>query len=241
MTRCFTAKPTCGVRTRPRSSCCRRRARGRGRGERRASELLHGVLPFGYGVGRSLDYAATGGGLLHGLELDRDLDLLADEHAAGLERGVPDEPEVAAVERGLGGEAGALVAPRVLAGAGELGVEDHLALHAVQLEVARHAVARAGLLDPLRAEGELGVLRDVEEVRGAQVRVAVRHLRVDGGGVDAHVDRGAGEVLRVELDAPAHLAKRPCTLEMTMWRTWKWTAEWLTSMSQWFVMFGFPS
>jgi hypothetical protein len=37
--------------------------------------------------------------------------------------------------------------------------------------------------------------------------------------------------------APAHLAKRPCTFEMIMWRTWKWMAEWLTSMSQGFVMF----
>ena len=31
---------------------------------------------------------------------------------------------------------------------------------------------------------------------------------------------------------PDHLAKRPCTLEMTMWRTQKWMAEWLTSTSQ---------
>src|SRR5919206_995250 len=34
---------------------------------------------------------------------------------------------------------------------------------------------------------------------------------------------------------PDHLAKRPCTFEMTMWRTQKWTAEWPTSMSQRFV------
>ena len=45
-----------------------------------------------------------GGDLLHRLELDRDLDLLADEHAARLERRVPGEAELAAVERGLGGE-----------------------------------------------------------------------------------------------------------------------------------------
>src|SRR5512135_2815659 len=32
--------------------------------------------------------------------------------------------------------------------------------------------------------------------------------------------------------APDKRAKRPCTLEMPMWRTWNWTAELVTSMSQ---------
>ena len=34
---------------------------------------------------------------------------------------------------------------------------------------------------------------------------------------------------------PVHFAKRPCTLEMTRWRTQKWMAEWLVSMSHVFV------
>src|SRR5512140_2413485 len=200
MTRCFTAKPTCECDASTFQVLPAARARVGARESRTASFFMAAFLSLGRAGEGGLRRDGGGGYLLHGLELDRDLDLLADEHAARLERGVPDEAELAAVEGRLGGEARALVAPRVLARAGELGVQDDLLLHAVELEVARHPVARAGLLDPARAEGELRVLRDVEEVRGAQVRVAVGHLGVDGGGVDGRLDRGAGEVLRVELD-----------------------------------------
>ena len=50
--------------------------------------------------------------LLHGLELDGDFDLLADEHAARLERRVPNEPELALIEGRLGEEPGPLASPR---------------------------------------------------------------------------------------------------------------------------------
>src|SRR5438128_645462 len=51
---------------------------------------------------------------LDGLDLDRDLDLVADEHAAGLEELVPRQAEVLAVDRRRGGEAGAIAPPRIL-------------------------------------------------------------------------------------------------------------------------------
>src|SRR5699024_3641033 len=60
-------------------------------------------------------------GVLDGGALDLERDLLRDQHAAGLERGVPGEAEVAALEGGGALEAGPLVAERV--GGGALVVE----------------------------------------------------------------------------------------------------------------------
>src|SRR5512141_1016758 len=139
MTRCFTAKPTCECDASTFQVLPAARARVGAR-ERRTASFFMAVFPFlwgGLGEG-GFALRGDGGDLLHGLELDRDLDLLADEHAARLERGVPDEAELAAVEGRLGGEARALVAPGILARAGKLGVEDDLLLHAVELKVARH-------------------------------------------------------------------------------------------------------
>src|SRR5579862_4486055 len=59
---------------------------------------------------------------LHGLDLELDLDLVADQHAARLEHLVPAQAEILAIDRRRRDEAGALVAPRVLGEAAELDV-----------------------------------------------------------------------------------------------------------------------
>src|SRR3546814_13950691 len=59
-------------------------------------------------------------GVLDGRDVELELDLLGDEHATGLERGVPGEAPVLAVDGDLALEAHADVAERVLGGAGEL-------------------------------------------------------------------------------------------------------------------------
>src|SRR3954447_1988937 len=62
-------------------------------------------------------------GALDGLDrrdVELELDLVRDEHAAGLERGVPAEPPLLAVQGGCTLEADAGVAERVLGRAGEL-------------------------------------------------------------------------------------------------------------------------
>src|SRR4051812_1477922 len=82
---------------------------------RRRSDDIFPVLG-GYGRG--------GSGLReHSLELEGDGDVFAQEHAAGLERGVVGEAEVLAVDLGLRGRAGLVVAVRVLAEAAEVELE----------------------------------------------------------------------------------------------------------------------
>src|SRR5204863_189488 len=53
-------------------------------------------------------------------------------------------------------------------------------------------VLAAGRGDLGRLEGDLGELVGVEEVGAAEVLVAVGHATVDGGGLDADVDRRGG-------------------------------------------------
>src|SRR4051812_40189149 len=64
---------------------------------------------------------------LYGLHLELDVDSVAHEHAAGLQRLVPLQPEVLPIDRGLGGEADALVAPGILGPAAVVNVQTHLA------------------------------------------------------------------------------------------------------------------
>src|SRR4051812_1198143 len=102
------------------------------------------------------------------MRLDVNLHIIAHEHAARLERGVPGEAEVAPVDLGLGAEADALAAPRVAAAPLERRVERDLARRAVDRQVADHleaaALGGAGALDPLAAEAHGRVLGDVEEL-----------------------------------------------------------------------------
>src|SRR3954467_8378257 len=80
------------------------------------------------------------------LDLDQDLDGVADQEAPRLQRGVPVQAEVLAVDGGLGGEASHFRAPRVLATAIQGGVEHDFAGGAANSEVADdlEAVAAPG-------------------------------------------------------------------------------------------------
>src|SRR5215468_6603168 len=109
-----------------------------------------------------------------GLDVELDVDAVADQHAAGLEQLVPRQAEVLAVDRCLRDEPDPLVAPRIDAAAGRLGVERDLAGRVADRELADHAQpAAADVLHARAAEAQLGEPLDVEEVRRAQVVVAL--------------------------------------------------------------------
>src|SRR5688500_100012 len=80
--------------------------------------------------------AGTDSGLAHTLGTDLDLDLLADEHAAGLERLVPRDAELFAVDLGGRAEPDDLLAPRALRVPLELDVELDLAGDVANRQVA---------------------------------------------------------------------------------------------------------
>src|SRR5277367_6432084 len=64
---------------------------------------------------------------LHRLDVELDLDLIADEQATTFEHLVPLQPELTAVDRRRGREPHAVVAVRILGGAERLDVERHVA------------------------------------------------------------------------------------------------------------------
>src|SRR6185503_16599065 len=120
--------------------------------------------------------------------VELDIDAIADEHTAGLQSLVPLESEILPIERGLRNEAHALVAPWILCSAAGLDVEDDFPRGVADGEISGDAEAIViQLFDSRAPEPELGELLHVEEVRGAEVGVALRSSRVDAGRVDCHV------------------------------------------------------
>src|SRR5207244_8714355 len=77
--------------------------------------------------------------LLDGLDLEQDLDRVADQDATRLQGYVPVEAEIAAVDRGLGGEPSHLQAPGIGAPAVDGRVQHDLAGGAANRQVADHA------------------------------------------------------------------------------------------------------
>src|SRR5690606_22314974 len=167
-----------------------------------ASRLLGRPPPRPAGFG-------TRSGRAHRLDLDLDLHLVADQHAARHERLVPVQAVLLAVDARPRGERHALAAPRILDASAILHVEHHglgvaahgqLTVHSVVLPLALH----------LRAlEADRRVRLHVEEVGGAEVLVSslvagVHAVRVD---LDPHL---ASRGLRlVELEAPSPRPEPP--------------------------------
>src|SRR5947208_2105964 len=149
----------------------------------------------------------SGGRLLRALHcgnVELELDLLADENATLVERDVEVQAPVAAVDGRLAFEARPEIAPGVVGRAGELEVDrDGIAL-AVDREVTDEGVdIVVNLRDLRRGELDAGVDLDIEEVRAAQVRVAILVSGVDAVGIDRDADAAVVQVLLVEIDLAA--------------------------------------
>src|SRR6187402_2676810 len=98
---------------------------------------------------------AVGSGVADRRDVELELDLLGDEDAAGLERGVPGQAPVLAVDAGAALEADAQVAERVAGRAVGLELDrDRLGL-ALDREVAGDDPVVAVALDLGRGEGDL--------------------------------------------------------------------------------------
>src|SRR5918993_43851 len=130
-------------------------------------------------------------GLLGELHVERQLDLLGDEDATGLEGGVPGQVPVGAVDLAVGLEGGLLVAPRVGGDTVELDLEGDRLGDPLDGEVTGQRAAVEGGA----AERHLRVVLDIEEVRAAKVAVTVGGAAGDGRGRNGDVGDGVGEVL----------------------------------------------
>src|SRR5690606_35246268 len=152
-----------------------------------------------------------GSGLQAGLDLEGDGDLVADDGSAAFQRHLDADAEVLAVDDGGGLEAGDRALAHTGVDAVELEPQVDRAGDAVEREVARDDVVVTVGTHVGGGEGGDGELLGVEEVGGADVRVTVGVLGVDGLDVDLGVHGcgavlgdgdGAGEVL----EAATHLA-----------------------------------
>ena len=118
--------------------------------------------------------------LQDGGDVERDPDLVADQQIATSKRLVEFHIEVLAVQKSLDLRSGALIAPWIGIGALQDEVQFDLTSDAVHGEVAPDARGViVDRLDPRGLKGDLGKRIDIEEVRGAQVRVALLFAGVD--------------------------------------------------------------
>src|SRR5450756_1329156 len=125
--------------------------------------------------------------LKHRLDLDAHLELLANQPATGLERLVPGEAPLLAVDVRLGGEEGALTAERVAHLPVVLGLHRDGLGYSTDGEIAVDLpVVVAVVLHTRARERQLRVRVDLEEVRAAQMIVALLGARVDAGRLDRH-------------------------------------------------------
>src|SRR5262245_19859872 len=135
--------------------------------------------------------------------------LLADEKAAAFHRLVPGESEVLAVDGRRAVESRPLLAVRALPLAEEARLEHDRSRHAVEREGARHLALLTARIDVANAralERDLRKLLDVEEVRGAQMVVALLDVGVDAGRVDRSLHFGLrGALVVIDDLAVEHL------------------------------------
>ena len=126
------------------------------------------------------------------------------------------DPEVFAVQHNRRGEPGDLTMAHAGIDAAELEVEADRLGDTLEGEVAIERVVIAGLPNARRGEGRRGVLLDVEEVSGLDVRVALLIAGIDGidGNLRGHRRRAVvsdhdGAAERVEV--ASHLAHHEVT------------------------------
>ena len=145
-------------------------------------------------AGREL--GRLGRGDLVGGDGDLELDLLADQPAALLEGDVPVEAPVVARDLGRRREARRVErrsCPGRCPSSSTSNVTGRVTSRIVRSPVTAYGRRRPGL-DRGRDEGDLGELLGVEEVGGAQVRVAGPEVGVHARGRDAELAAGAGRV-----------------------------------------------
>src|SRR4051812_28208771 len=132
-----------------------------------------------YATSRGAARDVAGSAVEHGLDLELDRDLVADDHAAGLHRGVEVHAEVGPADDAGGGEAVADPAEGVGPEAVDLEREGHALGDALEGDLAVEHVVVA--VDPHagRAVGHGGVLVGLEEVGRADVVVTVDVAGVD--------------------------------------------------------------
>jgi DNA-binding transcriptional LysR family regulator len=126
-------------------------------------------------------WRGSGGALRRGsdgLDVEVDVDAVADQDAASLEHLIPGESEVLAVDRRLGDEADTLVPPRVLAATTVLDVERYLAPDAANRQLTNGAVARTYFDQCARLVGEL---EDAERMVTSSQNTPHGPLRVTAG------------------------------------------------------------
>src|SRR5262245_51538213 len=133
--------------------------------------------------------------LLHGFDLGLDLHAVSDQCAASLQYLVIRQPEILPIDRGLCAERRTRIAPRVVRLSVLFDAQDHLAGGAFDRQITNHVDLVPGArLNTLADEAQFGVLRDIEEVRRLQMRVAIGDAGVDARRVDRHVHGRLREV-----------------------------------------------
>src|SRR5262249_42835251 len=141
------------------------------------------------------------GRFLDHLEIDGDVDLVADHHAAAINVGIPLHAIVLAVDFGRGARGHAGVAPRIFHLIRRtFDIEDNFLCDAANGEVTGDfEFAGRDVFHFFGFESDGGVFGGIKKLFAAEVLVALGFTGVDRFGIDGNVDGGLADVLVVPI------------------------------------------
>jgi hypothetical protein len=123
------------------------------------------------------------------LDVEGDIDLVADDHATGFEWGVEANSEVTTDDARRRAIGDAVVAPRIGRVTADAGGKGHALRRAADRQIALDRECWAAAGDRGASERELWIVRDVEKVGRAQVRIARFVARADARCIDHRLNR----------------------------------------------------
>jgi hypothetical protein len=131
-------------------------------------------------------------------DLEADLDVVSDDYPACLQGLIPGQPEIASIDLAARAEPDAFPTPGVSGPAFECNIERNWLRYVTDCQIARNLEALLVTLNPGAAELDLGILLDIQEIRRAQVLVALVGAGIETRGFEYRFD---GRVLRIFLVA----------------------------------------
>ena len=166
---------------------------------RRSAATTGAGMPADVGEGLPPSRVPTSLAALDQLDVDLDLDVLADHQATGFEQPIVGQAELGAVDGQSTAHAETCVAPGILDGAGDVDRHANRLGGPLDGQVTDSHQLIAIPLDRGTAEADLGVVLDIEEVRAAEIFVPTLVAGVDRGRDDHHLDRRTGQILQIDI------------------------------------------
>src|SRR5437660_4464483 len=148
--------------------------------------------------------------LIERFQVDLNIDIFADQHAATLKRCVPVEAPFFAVQLCFGAQTRNLHTPGIFPLTVVFCIESHRLRYAAHRQIAEYLVLIATRVLDLRAlKGEHRVMLRIEEIGRAQVPIALFIACIDAGSINLCIHPRILRMLFIDMQMPTQHIKMP--------------------------------